>query len=177
MTYWLTEDAFLPMLIGIFMATVLLLMAWSARNKIVFFAALLVAALTAGIVATEAAIVTDREIVTDLIYELAGHVRANDVDAIDRHISPQAPEISKRMRAAMDRFEILSCTISGVTDFSAADGKATINFVAWGQGKQRRGGLQSPANPKVRLDLQQESDESWKIIDYDVTDPRSGISL
>ena len=182
MTYWLTEDAFVPMLIGIFMATVLLLMAWSARNKIVFIAALLVAALTAGIVLTEAAIVTDRETATDLVYELAKHVRANDADAIARHISPQSPEISKRMREQMERFEVLSCSISGVTNFSIADGsaadkKATIEFVAWGQGKQRRGGLQGPANPRVKLWLQKESDESWKITDYDVSDPRSGISL
>ena len=74
MTHWLTEDSFVPMLVGIFVATVLLLMAWSARNKIVMFIALFVAALTAGVVVTEAVIVTDRETVTDLIDELAGHV-------------------------------------------------------------------------------------------------------
>ena len=177
MTYWLTEDAFMPMLIGIFMATILLLMAWSARNKIVFFAALLVAALTAGVVVTEAAIVTDREQVTDLVYELARHVRANDADEIARHISPDAPEIATRMRGQMERFEVLSCSIAGVNDFSAEDGKATIDFVAWGQGKVRRGGFESAANPRVELELQKQPDESWKIIGYAISNPRSGISL
>ena len=135
MTHWLTEDAFVPMLIGIFTATVLLLMAWSARNKIVLFAALFIAAATAGIVATEAAVVTDRETVTDLIYELAGHVRANDADAIARYISPDAPELTKKMRSQMERYEVESCSITGVTDFSEAGGKATIDFVAWGPRK------------------------------------------
>ena len=159
------------------MATILLLMAWSARNKIVLFSALFIAAATAGIVVTEAAIVTDRETVTDLVYELAGHVRANDADAIARYISPDAPELTKKMRSQMERYEVESCSISGVTDFLAQGGKATIDFVAWGQGKQRRGGLQGPANPKVKLELRKQSDESWKIIDYHVSDPRSGISL
>ncbi len=177
MTHWLTEDAFVPMLVGIFMATTLLLMAWSARNKIVLFAALFVAAATAGIVVTEAAIVTDRETVTDLIYELAGHVRANDANAIGRYISPDVPAVTKRMRSAMERFEVQSCSITGVTDFSTMGDKATIDFVAWGQGKQRRGGLESPANPKVKLDLRKQPDGAWKIIGYDVSDPRSGISL
>ena len=177
MTHWLTEDSFVPMLVGIFVATVLLLMAWSARNKIVMFIALFVAALTAGVVVTEAVIVTDRETVTDLIDELAGHVRANDADAIARHISPQAPEISKRMRGSMERFEVLSCSISGINGFSVEDGTATVDFVAWGQGKQRRGGLQGAANPKVELQLRKQSDESWKIIGYTVSDPRSGLSL
>lgn len=177
MAHWLTEDAFVPMLVGIFMATILLLMAWSARNKIVLFAALFVAAATVGIVVAEAAIVTDRETVTDLIYELAGHVRANDANAIARYISPATPQVTKRMRRAMERFEVQSCSITGVTEFSSMGDKATINFVAWGQGKQRRGGLQNPANPKVRLDLSKQSDGSWKIVDYDVSDPRSGLSL
>ena len=177
MAHWLTEDAFVPMLVGIFMATILLLMAWSARNKIVLFAALFIAAATAGIVVTEAAIVTDRETVTDMIYELAGHVRENDADAIATYISPDVPELAKKMRSEMERYEIESCSISGITDFSAKGSTATIDFVAWAQGKQRRGGLKGPANPKVKLDLSKQSDESWKIIDYHVSDPRSGISL
>lgn len=177
MTHWLTEDAFVPMLTGIFMAVVLLLMAWSARNRLVLYAGLLVAILTAGIVVAEAAIVTDRETVTDLVYELAGHVRANDADAIARHISKEAPEISKRMRSQMERFKVESCSISGVNDFSTEDGIATIDFVAWGQGSERRSGLKSPANPRVQLKLSKQADESWKIIDYTVSDPRSGLSL
>jgi type II secretory pathway component PulL len=67
MMYWLTEDSFVPMLTGIFVAVVLLLMAWSARNKVVMFVALFIAAATAAIVATEMAIVTDRETVTDMV--------------------------------------------------------------------------------------------------------------
>ena len=77
----------------------------------------------------------------------------------------------------MERFEVLSCSISGVNGFSVEDGTATVDFVAWGQGKQRRGGLQGAANPKVELQLRKQSDESWKIIGYTVSDPRSGLSL
>ena len=177
MTHWLTEDAFVPMLTGMFVASVLLLMAWSARNKIVMLVALAVAAVTATIVVTEAIIVTDRENVTDLVYELAGHVRVNDVEAIASHISPQATEISDRMRGQMSRFDVEACSIVGVNDFSSDGQRATIDFVAWGQGSQRQGGLGGAANPRVVLELAKQPDESWKIVGYSISDPRSGVSL
>jgi len=177
MTYWLTEDAFVPMLTGIFMATVLLLMAWSARNRLVLYAGLLVAILTAGIVVAEAAIVTDRETVTELVYELAGYVRANDANSIAQHISPQSPELIDRMRNRMDRFKVETCSITGVNKFSIEGGVATIDFVAFGQGSEKRSGLKSPANPRVELKLRKQADEMWKIIGYTISNPRSGVSL
>ncbi len=177
MIHWLTEDAFVPMLTGIFVAAVLLLMAWSARNKVVMYVALLVVAVTVGIVTTEMLIVTDRETVTDMIYELAGHVRANDVEAIAGHISPAASGIADRMRAQMGRFKIESCTIVGINAFSSEGETASVDFVAWGQGSERRGGLEGAANPRVILELRKQEDESWKIFGYSVSNPRSGYSL
>lgn len=177
MTYWLTEDSFIPMLTGIFAAVTLLLMAWSARNKTVMGVGLLVAVVTAGIVTTEMMIVTDRETVTDLVYELAGHVRKNDVDAIVGHLSPQVPEIENRMRGQMGQYRVEGCSIVGVNDFSSDGENAQIDFVAWGQGSKRRGGLAGAANPRVILKLKKQQDGSWKIVGYSVSDPRSGISL
>ena len=177
MTYWLTEDAFIPMLTGIFVASVLLLMAWSARNKIVMLLALSVAAVTAVIVVTEMSIVTDRETVTDMIYELARHVQKNDVEAITKHISPQVPEVADRMRGRFEQYKVEACSIIGINEFFSEGDNAMIDFVAWGQGGQRRGGMEGAANPRVVLKLRKHEDGNWKIIDYSVSNPRSGFSL
>jgi ketosteroid isomerase-like protein len=177
MMYWLTEDSFVPMLTGIFVAVVLLLMAWSARNKVVMFVALFIAAATAAIVATEMAIVTDRETVTDMVYQLARHVRANDTEAIASHISPQAPAIEARMKSQMSRFKVEACTIVGINEFSSEGNSATVDFVAWGQGSERRGGLEGAANPRVTLELRKQDDESWKIMGYSISNPRADFSL
>ena len=178
MAYWLTEDAFIPTLTGIFLTIVLLLMAYSARNKVVMYIALVIAVLTAGIVTTESLIVTDREKVTDLVYELAQYARTNDVDAIATHISPAAPEVTRRMRSHMSQYEVKSCSIIGFNDFSSVDSSAEIDFVAWGQGRQRRaGGFEGVADPRVRLYLKKQPDESWKITEYDVSFSRGNVSL
>lgn len=179
MMYWLTENAFVPFLTGVFVTIILLLMAWSARSKGALYLALGIAALTTAVVVIEQMIETDREVVTEMIYELADHVRANDAPAIVRHVSPRHPNTIARVNADMQQYHADQCSIIGVNYFELApDGKsATVDFAAFGQGKERRSGYTSPAQVRVVLHLDKVGGKTWKITDYTATDARSGVQL
>jgi ketosteroid isomerase-like protein len=175
---WLTEDAFMPMLTGVFVSIVLLLMAYSARNRTVLIVGLLVAALTAGIVITERTIVTEREKLVGLIHRLAKHAQRNDVEALVTQVSDDAPTLKKRLYAHMSEYKVVSCSIVGFNEVTITEPTASVELIAWAQGAQRRGdGLKGQINPKVTLGFLRDAEGVWKITDYTLSDPRSGFSL
>ena len=71
MICWLTEDALVQFLTGVFVTVAFLVMAWLSQEKKMSVAAICIAAINSAVVTTERLIVTDREFVTELVYKLA----------------------------------------------------------------------------------------------------------
>ena len=171
----------IPLVTGTFLVLAFLGLAVSAREKTMLYAAMTIAALTAGIVITEKLIVTDREAVTEIVYSLAKAVEANDMEAVLRRVSDQREDAKQEIRNEMPRYSFESIRVLGIADFSLEDEvdpkQAVIDFVVLAHGRLVAHGQGQHVQRRVRLYFQKESDGQWKMIDYDHSDPRSGVSL
>ena len=178
MTYWLTENSTVPMITGAILVAVLLFMAFSGRDRLLAYTALAIGILTIAIVVCERVIVTDQEEVTQLLCVLADHVSNNDTEAILGYMSKKNPQLAARAASDMDRVKFESCRLLGTNEFvgpEPGNKLAKISFVVVVSGKAEQGA--GTANFKVTLDLEEESEGNWKILNYEHSSPMAGVNL
>lgn len=178
MIEWFTEDALQPIIGGGFLAICLLGLAIYSGEKVMYLAALAVAALVAAIGVIEASIVTDRELALELIYSGARAANANDDPKIIALVHPDKKQSIDRLTHELGRTTFENLRIVGVKNFeNQADADpqtASINFVIVGSGTHQ--GYSGPFHLEVQLKLQKVGDQ-WKVTDFSYGDPRSGASL
>ena len=178
MTYWLTENSTVPMITGAILVVILLFMAFSGRDRLLAYAALGIGVLTIATVICERVIVTDQEEVTQTLHILADHVANNDTDAILGYISKKVPKLATRAASDMDLVNFESCRLLGTNYFigpESGNKLAEICFVVVVSGTAKQG--HGTANFKVTLNLEEESDGNWKILDYQRSSPMAGVNL
>lgn len=179
MTYWLTENSTVPMITGAILVVILLFMAFSARDRLLAFAALGIGILTFATVLCERIIVTDQEEVTSTLYVLADHVANNNTDGILKYMSKKHPDVSARAVADMDRCEFDSCRLIGTNYFKgpvSGNDQAEICFVVVMSGTAKKIGTAN-GNVRVTLNLERESEANWKILNYSYESPQAGLNL
>ncbi len=179
MAYWLTENSMVPMITGAILVVILLLMSFSARDRLLAIVALTVGVLTLAIVVCEQLIVTDQEEVTATLYVLADHVSNNNADGILAYISDDHPQTAVRARNEMASVKFESCRLIGTNYFvgpKPGNEKAEICFVVAASGTSKQLGT-GASNVKVKLYLKRESESNWKIIDYKRELPHAGLKL
>lgn len=178
MIEWFTEDALTPIIGGGFLAISLLGLAVYSGEKVMYLAALTVAALVAAIGVIEASIVTDRELALDLIYAGASAANANDDPKIIALVHPDQKQSIDRLTDELGKTNFENLHIVGVKNFeNQADADpqtASISFVIVGSGTHRR--YSGPFHLEVQLKLQK-VDDQWKVTDFNYSNPRSGTSL
>ena len=181
MISWFTENSMIPLVTGTFLVLAFLGLAISARERTMFYAAMIIAALTVGVVVTERLIVTDREAVTEIVYSLAKSVEENDMEAVLRRVSNQREDAKDKIRNEMPRYSFESVRVLGIADFSVQSDvdpkKATIDFVVLAHGRLIAHGQGNHVQRRIRLYFQKEADGQWRMIDYNHWDPRAGVSL
>jgi len=178
MTYWLTENSTVPMITGAILVVILLFMALSARDRLLALAALLIGVLTIAIVVCERMIVTDQEEITQTLHVLADHVANNNTEGILGYISKQHPEVASRATSDMGKVNFESCRLLGTNYFTgpkSGNKQAEICFVVVVSGTARQG--HGSANFKVTLNLEEESESDWKILDYKYSSAMAGVNL
>lgn len=179
MTIWFTENALVPLIVGSCLTFIFLGLAFSFRDRAMFYIGLILLALTAGVTITERLIVTDQETVQQIVRELAVAAEKNDVNAILSHVSQKAQDTRNRIKSTMPRYTIHRCRIVGFKDFTESENadppRAVIEFVAIAQGTGKMGS--GTFNPLVTLTFEKESDGKWRVIDYAYSDPRSNVQL
>ena len=178
MIEWFTEDALQPIIGGGFFTICLLGLAIYSGEKIMYIAALLVAALVVAIGVIEASIVTDRELALNMIYSGARAANANDDPKIIALVHPDNKRAIDRLTNELDKTTFEDLRIVGVKSFmneaDATPQTGSINFVILGAGTHR--GYSGPFHLEVELKLQKDKDQ-WKVIDFSYSNPRSGANL
>lgn len=178
MIEWFTEDALQPIIGGGFLAICLFGLAVYSGEKVMYFAALAVAALVAAIGVIEASIVTDRELAMDMIYSGARAANANDDPKIISLVHPAEKQSIDRLTKELGRTTFENLRIVGVKSFEnqtdADPQTASINFVIVGSGTHQR--YSGPFHLEVELKLQKVGDQ-WKVTHFDYSNPRSGTRL
>lgn len=179
MTYWLTENSMVPMVTGIILSLIFLIVAFNSREKVLYYIAIGIAALTFATVACEQMIVTDKEEVESLLNQLSRYASNNDLDSILEHISDDKPETKQAAAADMARCTINSCTILGTNYFEGpepGDSSAEICFAVsvsgtFGNFHEGNGTM------KFTVNFDNVGEGEWKITDYRYDQPMAGLNL
>ena len=178
MIEWFTEDALQPIIGGGFLAICLLGLAIYSGEKVMYIAALTIAALVVAIGVIESVIVTDRELALEMIYSGASAANANDDPKIIALVHPDKKQSIDRLTAELGKTTFEDLRIVGVKSFKnqpdADPHTASINFVILGSGRHR--GYSGPFHLEVELQLQK-VDDQWKVTDFSYSNPRGGASL
>ncbi|MFK7767884.1 MAG: hypothetical protein AB8B55_11735 [Mariniblastus sp.] len=181
MTSWFTENSIFPLITGVLLTIVLVGLAFSSREKVMLYIAIVIALLTAGVVTCEQLIVTDKEEVTDVIYQLADAVQANDKATVMSFVSDSREDTLSKVDNEMPRYDFNSCRIIGVNHFvpeeSGSQKTAEICFVVTVRVNIDNNPTEAWGHRKITLQMEQESDGKWKITDYSHEAPSSGATL
>lgn len=178
MIEWFTENSFVPMVTGGLLTLAFLGFAFYFYDRTMLLIAILIAAITAGIVITEILIVTDKERLTLIVKDLAKSVEANDMDAILRRVSDAREDAKSRIRSEMPQIQFQSCRILKVLEFEIDDDrkKAKIVFVAFATGSQAQVGRGS-VHRRVTLFFEKDANDQWRIYDYEHEPATAGYRL
>ena len=162
---WFTETAWPPVMICL-VGVVLLLAAWTKRQRFVYLAGIVgLACVVGGLFFVEAHIVTDAERVEADIIDWTAEFQREDIDGTLSYISPQAAAIRTLALAAMEIVDVhddlritdLSVTLTneGTRAVSRFRANATVDVKGYGNQGRR------PSYWEVTW---QKQADQWKVI-------------
>ena len=134
---WFTESPGHPVTIGILLTAFAAMLWFMLRKRSLLFLAALLAIATLSVIIVERAIVTDREQITETIFDLADYVAAGDRDSIISHVDPDKPDFIARIRREMKRIDISTCRLLDFNEKSVEGdppNKAFFDFVVYANG-------------------------------------------
>jgi hypothetical protein len=179
---WLTENPFPVLLIGA-LTTAILVSGWlRTGSKWLLASAIAAVALTVGLVLAERWIVTDREQVTQTLYEIAAAVERNDVDGALEYAYSGTPNVREHANAELRLYRFSEVNIKRnlqIEVFANHDppmARAEFNVVVV---LTTRNGLFTDRRiPRyVEVTFYREDDGRWAIGGYDHFDPRRGFMV
>lgn len=180
MISWFTENSLVPLVAGVLLSIAFCGLAFSFRDRIMLYIAIAIAALTSITVLTESLIVTDREAIIDIVYELADCVRANDMHGVIGYVSEKQEHTIRRIRSEMPKVHFDSCRVLGVANFTTSESDhpktSVIDFSVWAEGRRGRDG-RGTVRRRVQLTFEQDADGNWWVINYSHSDPARHINL
>lgn len=175
---WFTENSLPPLIGGSFLAIAFFLLAFLYYNKTMFKIGLLIALITATIVMIETFIVTDKEKIVQIVYDLAKAVEKNQVDQVLKHVAPSRQDARQRIQQEMPEYIFDSCRVLGIKSFELKNNQrqAEIVFVVYASGAHQQFG-KGNAHRRITLMFEKQADDSWKLIDYSHEAPTTGYRL
>ena len=181
MISWFTEDAIFPMVTGAILVIIFIALAISSREKIMLYVAFGITAMVVFTVVCEHLIVTQKEEITETVYDLAEMVEANDVAGVAGFVSKSRPDTIDRINREMPGYDFDTCRFIGTNYFEPdenSNAKATICFtVTFRVSLVNQGQDSIPGQRRVTLDFEKDEDGKWRIIDYEHQDPRKSLKL
>ena len=176
MKYWLTENAFQPMMIGLLLVFVAWTFWFISRKRELMITAIAVGVSTFGIVVIETFVVTDAEQLRKDVASVAAAVQSNDVDATLSFISPGAQIMIDDAKREMREINFKKLSVKRFNepkiDLDSIPPKANISFnaiVLADCSQSNRYGNVARVNGAARVTLfyEKNSDGDWKLVDYD----------
>jgi hypothetical protein len=111
---WITEDPLPLLIIGAVGFALLVLGYLASRNGRFLLAAAGLAMIVAALAVTERWIVTEAEQVEAAVWDLAGAVEENDLDAVIQALSPSADHLKQAAQAALPQVRVTAVSIKGL---------------------------------------------------------------
>jgi ketosteroid isomerase-like protein len=178
MLSWFTENSLPPLIGGSLMAIAFLGLAFYFYSRAMLYLALGVIAITALIVTIETLIVTEREKITRMVYDLAKAVEQNRMEDVLAVVAPSRTDAQQQIKAEMPQYQFTSCRVLGIKSFKLnPDGRqAEIVFVVFASGSNYQMG-KGNVHRRVTLYFEKQSDDNWKLIDYHHEAPTAGYRL
>ena len=179
---WLTENPFPALLIGA-LSTAILAGGWlRTGSKWLLFAVIAAIALTVGIVLAERWIVTDREKVTETLYDIAALVERNDVKGALDYAYSKSPAVRSQAANELPLYRFSEVDIKSnlqVEVFPNHDPPmATAEFNVVVVLSTRDGLIANRRIPRyVEVTFYQEDDGRWRVGGYNHFDPRRGFTV
>ena len=180
MPNWISENAFLPFITGLLLTGMLGSFAVMLRSRTLVLLAAILGICSIALIVAERYIVTDRERVKDLLYEVANAVQFNQHDSVLASMK----EGSRAYQAAqpeMERYDFRTCNITGVRELTVNEDTtpltAMINFVVYVDVNAPSYQHDGPGRREVTLWLEKQSDGRWLITNYDHRTPTGGAKL
>jgi hypothetical protein len=180
MISWFTYDAFFPVVTGGILAIVFFFLFIMSREKIMLYISLGIAMLVGLVFVCEQLIVTDREEIEAIVYQLSNEVRSNNVEGVVTHISKARKDTIDRARSEMPRYFFDECRLTGVNSFEDVAGKPNtkkIVFTVVFRVSLLPDRTKIPGQRRVELTFEKDASGQWKITTYAHSDPRSGVRL
>jgi hypothetical protein len=166
---WLTDDP-TPIFIagGTALLVLLVFLLKTGRGVILLAMAGVVLCIVAAI-AIDAMVVTDREVVEQTLLSAAAAAESNNLDAVEKFISPSVPHLNGQARSWISQIILESVSINGIRieiDDSKTPPVATANFWYVAHGRLKRGDTVHERVPgRLTVKLQKEGDR-WLVTDY-----------
>lgn len=171
--YWLTENAFQPMMWGLLFALGSGTFGFVLRKRGLIIMSVIALCLTIGIVVTEQLIVTDSEQLIIEVHKVAGAVTRNDQAAVLACISSDNEDLINRVQREMPSIDFRSVSVFSLTppkiDADSDPPSAQVHFTSRvnADATQSRYGVRGSAVARVTLDYEKSSDGKWRITNFD----------
>ncbi len=129
------------------------------------------------LLAVEYAIVTDAERIENTVYSLAASLEANDIDGVSQHISNDAADVKADIESKLRLVRIESVKIkqnlhvSIHRQFTPIIGTARGNVTVTGHLANNEA-MDGRFATFIVLKFQLEEDDQWRIVGYQLFDPR-----
>jgi hypothetical protein len=177
---WLLEEP-LPTIIAGVLAVAILGGLWiRTGRKGLVYALIAVVVAAVGLVLAEKWVVTYREQVDATLRQCAADVESNDLQAVLRHVHPQAEQIRLRVNSEFPKYHFREVRIARNLEITVNDQhdppQALTRFNVAAVGSERGGLI---ANQRVlryvEVTFQLDTDHEWRVIDYAHFDPLHGM--
>lgn len=173
---WLTENPLQPVLWGILLSGIAGAFWFMLRKRALLLLAFLIFMLTIGCVITERLIVTDKEQITEAIFDMADAVKINNADGVIKYVNPTNPGLAQRIRDNMAKYRFTSCYVIGFNEQTFTEepaDSAMFEFIVWANVEEAvPGGVRGESNVRVTLEFEK-SDGQWYVKGYDYAQANS----
>jgi hypothetical protein len=181
---WILDNPYNPFLLA-FIGCVLAVAAFgvwlqSGRKEALFAAAALVAVFVILIV-VERMMISDREAIAATLAKVARDLETNNREAVYALIHPSKPELIAQAKAELPGYQFTEFRITKIQDTKVqteAKPKTAVvefNIIAKGTYKQFAEASGQSVPRFIRLNLEQDTDGKWKVVDYYHDAPQAAI--
>ena len=176
MLEWFTDSAFFPCCIGIFLTVTFIGLALASGEMSMLKFAAISACITAILVVVEVSIVTDKEEIENTVHEMAAAMHESDFDRVMSYLDSE--DLVSRARAELRGSTCHLCRITAINEVNVDEnGEAgTIDFVAYAKASNRQFPTPTPVQSRIKLDFEKQNDGQWKVVDFEASSPRAGLT-
>jgi hypothetical protein len=170
--YYLTENAFHPMMFGIVVTFACGSLWFILRKRLLLIIALIALFCTIAVVVTEQAIVTDSEQLVIEVNRIANAISDNDMAEVLSCINPANSQIVSEVKGQMPRIDFKSVSVFGLTppqvnsDTEPPTAKVSFTSRISADGSSSRFGVSGTGVVRVNLDYIKTPAGQWQINSY-----------